>query len=287
MVSARFSPFGGLADVSGRFTPGRTDVRIRRDVLSTFLNPSRGCGRASRQMDQTAGAPGGRTRFERIEVPSATPARWERGRASSMRVAGAASRTPPFHVESTRTGYLSRPVSSRNKGGGGATHAGRSGVTPPQRMDAGPRESHRTDRGDPRTYARDVRPHGRGSFQDGIRYRNQPTAVRRPSAVVFFTGFGLSNPALHFQYAWPGFMLQAGYESGEGTHPPHVSHAHGSLRPPSMRSDIDHSRRSLGSCPDCGSAIPARRVLIEYETADGRPAMYAECPDCRDIVHPA
>lgn len=82
-------------------------------------------------------------------------------------------------------------------------------------------------------------------------------------------------------------MLQAGYEPGEGTHPPHVSHAHGSLRPPSMRSDTDHSRRSLGSCPDCGSAIPARRVLIEYETTDGRPAMYAECPDCRDIVHPA
>ena len=54
-----------------------------------------------------------------------------------------------------------------------------------------------------------------------------------------------------------------------------------------MRSDTDHPRHVPGQCPDCGSAIPTRRVLIEYETADGRPAMYAECPDCREIVHPA
>ncbi len=53
-----------------------------------------------------------------------------------------------------------------------------------------------------------------------------------------------------------------------------------------MRSDTDRPRRVLGHCPDCGSAIPAGRALIEYETATGRPAVYAECPDCRDVVHP-
>jgi hypothetical protein len=41
----------------------------------------------------------------------------------------------------------------------------------------------------------------------------------------------------------------------------------------------------LGRCPSCESPIPQRRLLIEYETADGQ-AMFAECPDCRDVVHP-
>jgi hypothetical protein len=54
-----------------------------------------------------------------------------------------------------------------------------------------------------------------------------------------------------------------------------------------MRTTSDQSRHVLGLCPGCGSAIPGRRLLIEYETSDGRPAMYAECPDCRDVVHPA
>lgn len=41
----------------------------------------------------------------------------------------------------------------------------------------------------------------------------------------------------------------------------------------------------LGTCPRCSEAIPPTRLLIEYETTDG-PAMYAECPDCLDVVHP-
>ncbi|MDY6819911.1 MAG: hypothetical protein SVG88_14720 [Halobacteriales archaeon] len=41
----------------------------------------------------------------------------------------------------------------------------------------------------------------------------------------------------------------------------------------------------LGRCPDCQTSIPEARLLIEYETADGT-AVYAECPDCRDVVHP-
>lgn len=43
---------------------------------------------------------------------------------------------------------------------------------------------------------------------------------------------------------------------------------------------------TLGTCPDCGAAIPRHRLLIEYETSDG-PARFAECPDCGGVVHPA
>jgi len=42
---------------------------------------------------------------------------------------------------------------------------------------------------------------------------------------------------------------------------------------------------SLGRCPDCETEIPRAGVIIEYETGDGTEA-YAECPDCRDVVHP-
>jgi hypothetical protein len=43
---------------------------------------------------------------------------------------------------------------------------------------------------------------------------------------------------------------------------------------------------SLGTCPRCDARIPARNRLISYETADGDRAVYAECPDCSDPVHP-
>lgn len=42
----------------------------------------------------------------------------------------------------------------------------------------------------------------------------------------------------------------------------------------------------LGHCPNCGDAIPRFNKLIEYETEKGWTAMFAECPDCEDIVHP-
>lgn len=43
---------------------------------------------------------------------------------------------------------------------------------------------------------------------------------------------------------------------------------------------------TLGQCPDCGSEIASYDVLIEYENDDGQPALWAECPDCQDVVHP-
>ena len=41
---------------------------------------------------------------------------------------------------------------------------------------------------------------------------------------------------------------------------------------------------TLGTCPYCGAVIPERRLLIEYETADGT-GCYAEC-ECGEVVHP-
>jgi hypothetical protein len=43
---------------------------------------------------------------------------------------------------------------------------------------------------------------------------------------------------------------------------------------------------TLGDCPRCDTRISRAQLLIQYDTADG-PAAYAECPDCRDVVHPA
>lgn len=42
---------------------------------------------------------------------------------------------------------------------------------------------------------------------------------------------------------------------------------------------------TVGTCPVCGAGVARTDVLIEYET-DGRPAAYAECPDCRAVVDP-
>lgn len=43
---------------------------------------------------------------------------------------------------------------------------------------------------------------------------------------------------------------------------------------------------TLGTCPNCGEPIARDYLLIEYES-DGRPAEFAECPDCRRVVHPS
>ena len=42
----------------------------------------------------------------------------------------------------------------------------------------------------------------------------------------------------------------------------------------------------LGHCPECGTEIARGFLLIEYESG-GRPARFAECPDCRNVVHPS
>lgn len=42
----------------------------------------------------------------------------------------------------------------------------------------------------------------------------------------------------------------------------------------------------LGTCPGCGEPIAASNLLIKYETDEGWPRMFAECPDCEEPVHP-
>lgn len=41
----------------------------------------------------------------------------------------------------------------------------------------------------------------------------------------------------------------------------------------------------LGTCPNCHTSITVAAILIEYETANER-RVYAECPSCRDVIHP-
>jgi hypothetical protein len=42
----------------------------------------------------------------------------------------------------------------------------------------------------------------------------------------------------------------------------------------------------LGSCPRCEERIPTEFLLIEYQTSSDWTQMFAECPGCRDVVHP-
>lgn len=42
----------------------------------------------------------------------------------------------------------------------------------------------------------------------------------------------------------------------------------------------------LGTCPSCREQIPSGFLLIEYRSSSGWPQMFAECPACRDVVHP-
>lgn len=49
---------------------------------------------------------------------------------------------------------------------------------------------------------------------------------------------------------------------------------------------MSETQDALGHCPHCATRIPARRLLVEYDAADG-PGVFAECPDCEDVVTPA
>lgn len=49
---------------------------------------------------------------------------------------------------------------------------------------------------------------------------------------------------------------------------------------------MSFNAKPLGHCPTCGAEITRDFLLIEYES-EGRPARFAECPDCRNIVHPS
>jgi hypothetical protein len=48
---------------------------------------------------------------------------------------------------------------------------------------------------------------------------------------------------------------------------------------------MSETQQPLGHCPHCETRIPTSRLLVEYETSGGR-GLYAECPDCEDVVTP-
>ncbi len=42
----------------------------------------------------------------------------------------------------------------------------------------------------------------------------------------------------------------------------------------------------LGRCPNCGESISEVWLLVEYEIDGGDTGIWAECPDCDDVVAP-
>ena len=42
----------------------------------------------------------------------------------------------------------------------------------------------------------------------------------------------------------------------------------------------------LGRCPNCATKITRAWLLIEYENTEGQTGIWAECPECDDVVEP-
>jgi predicted RNA-binding Zn-ribbon protein involved in translation (DUF1610 family) len=49
---------------------------------------------------------------------------------------------------------------------------------------------------------------------------------------------------------------------------------------------MPNNAENLGRCPDCGESISQHWLLVEYETDEGDTGIWAECPDCDDVVAP-
>ena len=47
---------------------------------------------------------------------------------------------------------------------------------------------------------------------------------------------------------------------------------------------MSENQAALGRCPDCGRRIRPAYALIEYVRDDGTTAVFAECPECNDVV---
>lgn len=43
---------------------------------------------------------------------------------------------------------------------------------------------------------------------------------------------------------------------------------------------------TLGRCPECDTQISSAWILVEYTKDDGTTGIWAECPDCGDVVSP-
>jgi hypothetical protein len=55
---------------------------------------------------------------------------------------------------------------------------------------------------------------------------------------------------------------------------------------PSIPLSMSTDEASLGRCPECGKRLPTVWLLVEYEKEDGQTGIWAECPDCEDVVAP-
>jgi uncharacterized Zn finger protein len=42
----------------------------------------------------------------------------------------------------------------------------------------------------------------------------------------------------------------------------------------------------IGACPHCERDLRRTHILIEYETASGEPGVWADCPECGEVVDP-
>jgi uncharacterized Zn finger protein len=42
----------------------------------------------------------------------------------------------------------------------------------------------------------------------------------------------------------------------------------------------------LGACPSCEHDLRRVHVLIDYETDSGEPGVWADCPECGEVVDP-
>jgi len=47
-----------------------------------------------------------------------------------------------------------------------------------------------------------------------------------------------------------------------------------------------HEDERLSRCPDCGCEIRSVDVIIAYERSDSTRGVFAECPDCEEVVGP-
>mgnify|MGYP002760476312 CR=1 FL=1 len=43
---------------------------------------------------------------------------------------------------------------------------------------------------------------------------------------------------------------------------------------------------TIGTCPNCERALRRTHVLIDYETAAGERGVWADCPECGEVVDP-
>jgi hypothetical protein len=48
----------------------------------------------------------------------------------------------------------------------------------------------------------------------------------------------------------------------------------------------DNPETVRGTCSFCDETVTGRHAIIEYETANGKPGVWAECPGCGKIVDP-